>query len=129
MIDTGHYPSFLARLSCLIPGVILTCSLSLMMLRPARFLVKVFAEHRVPRGISDIAIGGLCGSLWLVSSLYSGGTPSQMDCCWIFGGLTAGFVFWREQGYPDASPKLRRAVELLYRRFPKWFRRGYHLAQ
>ncbi len=81
--------------------VMLTMAPALSM--PIRFLAGLAARLNIPRGISDIAIGALAGSVMMLPELMRGALPGAMGWGFLMGGAFGGFVFWRGRGYPDAA--------------------------
>ena len=82
---------------------------------PVRVLADVARLARLPRGASDIAIGGLCGSLMMAPDLAAGAPVKPMAWAFVLGGLFGGFTFWRSRGYPALDDMGRRYAEALHR--------------
>lgn len=86
---------------------------------PIRYLADAAQCHGIPRGWSDVLIGGLCGGFPLLGQLAAGIRPDLTAICFLFGGLFGGFYFWRRRGYPGLAREELGVVEGLYR----WLRR------
>ena len=74
---------------------------------PIRILADAAKVLRLPRGVSDIAIGAACGSLMMLGDLTAGRMPNPMGWGFLIGGGFGGFMFWRGRGYPDAEGRFR----------------------
>ncbi len=105
IIDSNAPDAFTSRLFAnLISGIVMM-TMAPIMLIPIRILADIMKLARIPRGASDILIGGLCGSLMMLPDLMDGQTPRALSLAFIAGGLFGGFVFWRARGYPELDQK------------------------
>lgn len=93
-------------------GMMLTVAPALLI--PIRFLVDAMKTLQVPRGWSDMLIGGLCGSLMMLPDLQTHGYPRPMSICFVLGGVFGGFYYWRRRGYPDLTRGQRAIAELVF---------------
>lgn len=86
-----------------IPIMVAMLTLAPALAIPIRILADVARVLRLPRGVSDIAIGAAVGSLMLLPELTRGAMPGPMGWGFVIGGGFGGFVFWRARGFPGAA--------------------------
>lgn len=113
--DLGFVADFFNRIFISFASGVAMVSFAPVMALPARFLGDLANRIGVPRGFSDIAIGGICGSVFLLPDLMAGRLPSAFSLTFVAGGLFGGFVFWRARGYPDARGLQRQLAEGTFR--------------
>jgi hypothetical protein len=99
-----------------IPVAVAMVTLAPVLSFPVRFLADLAQKLAIPRGLSDVLIGVICGALMMVPEVMSGRPPSIMSLGFLVGGGFGGFVFWRGRGYPDAA-LLRDMGDALIGRF------------
>ncbi|MFK5980594.1 MAG: hypothetical protein QM488_17105 [Rhizobiaceae bacterium] len=73
------------------------------MLLPIRILADVFQFFSVKRGVSDVSIGLVCGSMMMLPEIVTGDPISPISLCFILGGAAGGFAYWRYRGYPQTG--------------------------
>lgn len=97
-----------------VAAAVVTVSLAPALAIPIRILAGAARVLRLPRGVSDIAIGALCGGLMMLPDLSRGAMPGPMSWGFLIGGGFGGFLFWRARACPDAQGRprnLRTALE------------------
>jgi hypothetical protein len=109
--DGGLVSNFFQGMLNNIAGMVVALSLAPALAPFARVLARAADRCGMPRGKSDVLIGALLGSIWLVMDLVSGRMPQGMSFCFLLGGMAGGFAFWRAQGYPGASSGEAAAIE------------------
>lgn len=97
----------------LVSGIVML-TLAPLLILPIRVMEDVMRLLRVPRGASDVAIGGLCGALMMLPDLTAGLPPRPLSLAFVAGGLFGGFVFWRSRGYPSLDDGGRKLAELVH---------------
>ncbi len=108
----NNAPGFFgSRLFVSFASGIAMASFAPLMLIPIRILADIFRLMQVPRGYSDVLIGGLCGSIMMLPDLTSGDMPEPITICFTLGGLAGGFVYWRARGYPGLDRRYAKSAE------------------
>jgi hypothetical protein len=110
-IDSNAPAPFTSRIFVNFVSGIVMITYAPLLLIPIRILADVFRLACVPRGVSDILIGGLVGSLMLLPAITEGKAPEPMTICFIIGGLIGGFVFWRARGYPGLTTQHHKTAD------------------
>ena len=87
----------------LLSGMVMMIILSPIMLVPIRVLADIFQFFGVKRGMSDVLIGALSGSVMMLFDIVTGNSVSPISICFILGGLAGGFAYWRYRGYPQTG--------------------------
>jgi len=85
-------------------GIVVAPTLGGVMAIPTFLLVQIVSFLGIRRGVADILVGGSLGSAWLLLALYDGIPLTSLHFAFLTAGCVGGFVFWRAQGYPGASP-------------------------
>ncbi len=93
-----------------IAGAMVSLTMAPVLAVPAYVLSQIAAQMTIPRGYSDVLIGGILGSIMFVSD---GGFAQQI--AFVFGGMVGGFAFWRARGCPGASTATANALDAAFR--------------
>jgi len=110
-MDSNAPAPFASRIFVNFVSGIVMMTFAPLLLIPIRLLSDLFRLVSVPRGVSDILIGGLVGSLMLLPAITEGTAPDPLAGCFVVGGLLGGFVFWRARGYPGLSSHHHRTAD------------------
>lgn len=87
----------------LLSGMVMMIAISPLMLVPIRVLADIFQFFSVKRGLSDVLIGALSGSVMMLVDIVRGFPLSSISFCFILGGVAGGFAYWRYRGYPQTG--------------------------
>lgn len=87
----------------LLSGMAMMIIISPIMLIPIRILADILQFFGVKRGLSDVLIGALSGSVMMLIDVVLGNPVSSISLCFILGGVAGGFAYWRYRGYPQTG--------------------------
>lgn len=82
------------------------------LLVPIRILADIMRMFQIKRGVSDVLIGALCGSVMMLPELTSGNEIRLMSICFVLGGAIGGFSYWRLRGFPTLDGRQMNASEV-----------------
>ena len=93
-----------------VTGAMASLTMAPVLAIPAFVLSRIAAQMNIPRGFSDVLIGGILGSI-----MFAGDGALVQQFAFVLGGMVGGFTFWQARGCPEASDATSKTLEAALR--------------